>query len=173
MRINFFFFPIVRFSISFSPFLHTVDPHKVESGSTSCKSNTSFSHSTSISFHSVPIKIPMLGNSFPPPSSPSLRPSSIPALHRIVVLGDGGVGKTALTIQLCLNHFTDIYDPTIEDSYRKQVVIDDLPCILEVKPSPFPYFPVSYLFQSPFLFFMNSSLITKTRKIHLELWAPN
>lgn len=24
---------------------------------------------------------------------------------RIVVLGDGGVGKTALTIQLCLNHF--------------------------------------------------------------------
>ncbi|OUM59641.1 hypothetical protein PIROE2DRAFT_66513 [Piromyces sp. E2] len=51
-------------------------------------------------------------------------------LYRLVVLGDGGVGKTALTIQLCLNHFT--YDPTIEDSYRKQVVIDDQPCILEV-----------------------------------------
>ncbi|KAG2213844.1 hypothetical protein INT47_001113 [Mucor saturninus] len=46
-------------------------------------------------------------------------------LFKIVVLGDGGVGKTALTIQLCLNHF-------VEDSYRKQVVIDDNPCILEV-----------------------------------------
>ncbi|KAL1924273.1 uncharacterized protein VTP21DRAFT_7308 [Calcarisporiella thermophila] len=56
-------------------------------------------------------------------------------LYRIVVLGDGGVGKTALTIQLCLNHFvgkSDTYDPTIEDSYRKQVVIDNQPCILEV-----------------------------------------
>jgi GTPase KRas protein len=53
-------------------------------------------------------------------------------LYRLVVLGDGGVGKTALTIQLCLNHFVESYDPTIEDSYRKQVVIDEQPCILEV-----------------------------------------
>ncbi|GBC13065.2 small G-protein Ras2 [Rhizophagus irregularis DAOM 181602=DAOM 197198] len=51
-------------------------------------------------------------------------------LYKLVVLGDGGVGKCALTIQLCLNHFT--YDPTIEDSYRKQVIIDDEPCVLEV-----------------------------------------
>lgn len=27
--------------------------------------------------------------------------------HKIVVLGDGGVGKTALTIQLCLQHFIE------------------------------------------------------------------
>ncbi|KAI9292954.1 hypothetical protein K502DRAFT_331935 [Neoconidiobolus thromboides FSU 785] len=53
-------------------------------------------------------------------------------LYKIVVLGDGGVGKTALTIQLCLNHFVETYDPTIEDSYRKQVVIDDQACVLEV-----------------------------------------
>lgn len=53
-------------------------------------------------------------------------------LHKLVVLGDGGVGKTALTIQLCLQHFVETYDPTIEDSYRKQVVIDDQACMLEV-----------------------------------------
>ncbi|ORY90845.1 small GTPase superfamily [Leucosporidium creatinivorum] len=51
---------------------------------------------------------------------------------RIVVLGDGGVGKTALTIQLCLNHFIETYDPTIEDSYRKHAIIDDQPCLLEI-----------------------------------------
>nr|AAT27446.1 Ras [Paracoccidioides brasiliensis] len=53
-------------------------------------------------------------------------------LYKLVVLGDGGVGKTALTIQLCLNHFVETYDPTIEDSYRKQVVIDQQACMLEV-----------------------------------------
>lgn len=32
-------------------------------------------------------------------------------------VGGGGVGKSALTIQLIQNHFVDEYDPTIEDSY--------------------------------------------------------
>ncbi|KAJ4306141.1 RAS2 protein [Collariella sp. IMI 366227] len=53
-------------------------------------------------------------------------------LYKLVVLGDGGVGKTALTIQLCLQHFVETYDPTIEDSYRKQAVIDNQACMLEV-----------------------------------------
>ncbi|KAL9057781.1 MAG: hypothetical protein Q9162_002122 [Coniocarpon cinnabarinum] len=53
-------------------------------------------------------------------------------MYKLAVLGDGGVGKTALTIQLCLNHFVETYDPTIEDSYRKQVVIDNQSCMLEV-----------------------------------------
>ncbi len=35
-------------------------------------------------------------------------------------------------VQLCLNHFVETYDPTIEDSYRKQVVIDGQSCMLEV-----------------------------------------
>ena len=39
---------------------------------------------------------------------------------------------TRLTSQLCLNHFVETYDPTIEDSYRKQVVIDGMSCMLEV-----------------------------------------
>jgi GTPase KRas protein len=33
---------------------------------------------------------------------------------------------------LTLQHFVETYDPTIEDSYRKQVVIDGQSCILEV-----------------------------------------
>lgn len=41
--------------------------------------------------------------------------------YKLVVVGSGGVGKSALTIQLIQNHFVDEYDPTIEDSYRKQV----------------------------------------------------
>ncbi|KAI1880199.1 hypothetical protein JX265_001820 [Neoarthrinium moseri] len=53
-------------------------------------------------------------------------------LYKIVVLGDGGVGKTALTSRLCYQHFVETYDPTLEDSYRKQCVIDDQTCMLEV-----------------------------------------
>ncbi|CAG8455623.1 11476_t:CDS:1 [Ambispora leptoticha] len=53
-------------------------------------------------------------------------------LYKLVVLGDDCTGKTELTIQLCLNHFAETYDPRIEDSYRKHVVIDDEPCVLEV-----------------------------------------
>ncbi|XP_064599737.1 GTPase KRas isoform X2 [Liolophura sinensis] len=44
----------------------------------------------------------------------------------------GGVGKSALTIQLIQNHFVEEYDPTIEDSYRKQVVIDGETCLLDI-----------------------------------------
>jgi len=51
---------------------------------------------------------------------------------RIVVMGGGGVGKSALTIQLMSNHFIVEYDPTIEDSYRKQCAIDDETCILDI-----------------------------------------
>ncbi|KAL1791709.1 Q Chain Q, Ligand-bound Ras:SOS:Ras complex [Sigmodon hispidus] len=40
------------------------------------------------------------------------------------MLGTGGLGKSVLTIQLIQYYFLDEYDPTIENSYRKQVVID-------------------------------------------------
>lgn len=42
------------------------------------------------------------------------------------------LGKSALTIQLIQNHFIDEYDPTIEDSYRKQVTIDEETCLLDI-----------------------------------------
>ncbi|KAF8339891.1 ras protein, partial [Cantharellus anzutake] len=52
--------------------------------------------------------------------------------YRLVVVGGGGVGKSALTIQFIQSHFVDEYDPTIEDSYRKQCVIDQEVALLDV-----------------------------------------
>jgi GTPase KRas protein len=44
---------------------------------------------------------------------------------KLVILGVGGVGKTAVTIQFLENHFIESYDPTIEDYYRKQINLDN------------------------------------------------
>jgi len=52
--------------------------------------------------------------------------------YKIVVLGSGGVGKSALTVQFVQGIFVEKYDPTIEDSYRKQVEVDSNQCMLEV-----------------------------------------
>ncbi|KAK7032851.1 ras-like protein [Favolaschia claudopus] len=52
--------------------------------------------------------------------------------YKLVVVGGGGVGKSALTIQFIQSHFVVEYDPTIEDSYRKQCVIDDEVALLDV-----------------------------------------
>ena|SRR3990167_953095 len=52
--------------------------------------------------------------------------------YKLLTVGGGGVGKSALTIQLVRNHFLHEYDPTIEDSFRKQVTIDDETCILDI-----------------------------------------
>ncbi|PAV20706.1 ras [Pyrrhoderma noxium] len=52
--------------------------------------------------------------------------------YRLVVVGGGGVGKSAITIQFIQSQFVDEYDPTIEDSYRKQTVIDEEVALLDV-----------------------------------------
>ena len=52
--------------------------------------------------------------------------------YRLVVVGEGGVGKSALTIQFIQSHFISEYDPTIEDSYRKQCVIDKNVALLDI-----------------------------------------
>lgn len=55
-----------------------------------------------------------------------------PKEYKLVVVGGGGVGKSALTIQLIQAHFVDEYDPTIEDSYRKQCMVDGQVTMLDV-----------------------------------------
>lgn len=53
--------------------------------------------------------------------------------YKLVIVGGGGVGKSALTVQFIQNHFINEYDPTIEDSYRKQVNIDGTQtCLLDI-----------------------------------------
>jgi len=42
---------------------------------------------------------------------------------KVVVLGSGGVGKSALTVQFVSGHFIEKYDPTIEDFYRKEIEV--------------------------------------------------
>lgn len=77
--------------------------------------------------------------------------------YKLVVVGGGGVGKSALTIQLIQvskldklqlqgriffnkivlsmfqSYFVQDYDPTIEDSYTKQCVIDSIVAKLDSK----------------------------------------
>lgn len=53
--------------------------------------------------------------------------------YRLVVVGDGGVGKSAITIQYFQKLFVTNYDPTIEDSYIQHAVIDEELCILDGK----------------------------------------
>jgi len=52
--------------------------------------------------------------------------------YRLLVLGSAGVGKSALTVQFVSNIFVDVYNPTVEDSYRKQVTIDDQCFVLNI-----------------------------------------
>lgn len=52
---------------------------------------------------------------------------------KLVVVGDGGVGKSALTIQFFQKLFVADYDPTIEDSYVQHTEVDNEWCILDGK----------------------------------------
>lgn len=52
---------------------------------------------------------------------------------KLVVVGDGGVGKSALTIQFFQKLFVADYDPTIEDSYIQHTEVDEQWCILDGK----------------------------------------
>ncbi|XP_066591452.1 GTP-binding protein Rit2-like isoform X1 [Prorops nasuta] len=53
-------------------------------------------------------------------------------VYKIVVLGDGGVGKSAVTLQFVSHSFLDYHDPTIEDSYQQQAVIDCEAALLDI-----------------------------------------
>ena len=57
--------------------------------------------------------------------------------YKMAILGDGGVGKSSLCTRFISGHFVENYDPTIEDSYRKQIVIPGLKPVTKSKPGAY------------------------------------
>ncbi len=47
--------------------------------------------------------------------------SASSSLHKVIMVGSGGVGKSALTLQFMYDEFVEDYEPTKADSYRKKV----------------------------------------------------
>jgi len=58
--------------------------------------------------------------------------SSHVRMYKIAVLGAGGVGKSCLSLRYVKNALVDVYDPTIEDAFRQQTVIDGNTCMLDI-----------------------------------------
>ena len=52
--------------------------------------------------------------------------------YKVVMLGSGAVGKSAITVQMISGHFLSSYDPTIEDSYRTTININNKDIILNI-----------------------------------------
>ncbi|KAF9103883.1 hypothetical protein BGX27_010326 [Mortierella sp. AM989] len=53
-------------------------------------------------------------------------------LHKVIMVGSGGVGKSALTLQYMYGDFVEEYDPTKADSYRKKVSLDGHDCQIDI-----------------------------------------
>ncbi|XP_066588498.1 ras-related protein Ral-a isoform X3 [Prorops nasuta] len=54
----------------------------------------------------------------------SKKPGTAQTMHKVIMVGSGGVGKSALTLQFMYDEFVQDYEPTKADSYRKKVVLD-------------------------------------------------
>eukprot|EP01126_Amoeba_proteus_P055391 TRINITY_DN686_c0_g1_i35.p1 TRINITY_DN686_c0_g1~~TRINITY_DN686_c0_g1_i35.p1 ORF type:complete len:183 (+),score=41.20 TRINITY_DN686_c0_g1_i35:186-734(+) len=51
---------------------------------------------------------------------------------KLVIMGSGGVGKSAITVQFIQGQFLKKYDPTIEESYRKPFDVGGINYMLEI-----------------------------------------
>jgi len=52
------------------------------------------------------------------------KPQAPLQLYKVIMVGAGGVGKSALTLQWMYTEFVQDYEPTKADSYRKKVILD-------------------------------------------------
>jgi len=53
-------------------------------------------------------------------------------LHKVIMVGSGGVGKSALTLQFMYDEFVEDYEPTKADSYRKNIVLAGNECQIDI-----------------------------------------
>jgi len=45
-------------------------------------------------------------------------------VYKVIMVGSGGVGKSALTLQFMYDEFVEDYEPTKADSYKKKILLD-------------------------------------------------
>ncbi|XP_071987715.1 GTP-binding protein Rit1 [Engystomops pustulosus] len=67
-----------------------------------------------------------------PVSSRTTTPAPQPREYKLVMLGAGGVGKSAMTMQFISHRFPEDHDPTIEDAYKIRIRIDDESANLDI-----------------------------------------
>ena len=53
-------------------------------------------------------------------------------LHKVIMVGSGGVGKSALTLQFMYDEFVEDYEPTKADSYRKNITLCGQECQIDI-----------------------------------------
>ena len=53
-------------------------------------------------------------------------------LHKVIMVGSGGVGKSALTLQFMYDEFVEDYEPTKADSYRKNITLGGTECQIDI-----------------------------------------
>ncbi|KAH9405288.1 PREDICTED: ras-related protein Ral-A-like isoform X2 [Rhagoletis zephyria] len=53
-------------------------------------------------------------------------------LHKIIMVGSGGVGKSALTLQYMYKEFISDYEPTKADSYRTTVTVEGVESSVDI-----------------------------------------
>jgi len=52
--------------------------------------------------------------------------------YKVVVIGGGGVGKSAVVLRFVTDEFLEEYDATIEDTYRKNIQLGDQTILLDI-----------------------------------------
>ena len=52
--------------------------------------------------------------------------------YKVILFGEGGVGKSSITTQYVFGRFDQEYDPNIEDNYTKKIEVDGITSTIDV-----------------------------------------
>ena len=53
-------------------------------------------------------------------------------LYEVIIIGEGGVGKSSLTHRFMGYEFIEVYDPTVEGIYRSEAEVDGVTVEVEI-----------------------------------------